>query len=147
MAYQTNHFCEHFYFLCVLFSNSSWKQQHKVVVTKNTFVRSACPSSHANASVSNKNNERHSVACLMADECTKGQKKTTTPTQRALGTSCRLQLRETTLASLFINIRFHPVNLCFCDVYTKEPSFWDTSIDFQNNTLSIGHSFADPLQR
>ena len=49
----------------------------------------------------------------MADKCVKGQKQTTTPTQRALGTNFSLHLRETTLASLFINIRSQINNLAF----------------------------------
>ena len=69
----------------------------------------------------------------MADECVKRQKKTKTPTQRALGTSCSLQLRETTLASLFINIRSQIKNLGFNDKYTELDSFSDFMIDVNSD--------------
>ena len=69
----------------------------------------------------------------MADLCVKRQKQTTTPTQRALGTSCSLQLRETTLASLFINIRSQIKNLGFNDKYTELDSFSDFMIDVNSD--------------
>ena len=64
----------------------------------------------------------------MADLFVKRQKQTATPTQRALGTSCSLQLRETTLASLFINIRSQIENLGFNAEFTELESFLDSMI-------------------